>query len=116
MNALTKRIFFGHQSVGSNILDGIGDILTDNEDLKLIESRNPEDCTGSCFFHCRVGTNQDPLSKINDFVSLMETGFGDNVDIACFKFCYIDIQESTNVEQLFKSYRSQMESLVQFLE
>ena len=108
-----KRIFFGHQSVGSNILDGINNILTGDENLKLIESRNPGDCTGPCFFHCRIGKNQDPISKINDFKSLMNSGFGNNVDIACFKFCYIDIQESTNVEQLFETYRNELDLLAQ---
>ena len=85
--------------------------MASNEGLNLIESRIPDDCTGPCFFHCKVGKNQDPLSKINDFVSLMKGGFGNNVDIACFKFCYIDIQESTKVEPLFEAYRRAMESL-----
>lgn len=111
MFALKKRIFFGHQSVGSNILDGMKNILSDDNDFRPIETRTPGEVKGTGFYHCRVGTNQDPISKINDFVSLMNNGFGKNVDIACFKFCYIDIQESSDVTQLFETYQTAMQSL-----
>jgi hypothetical protein len=113
MNILTKRIFFGHQSVGTNILDGVNEILADNEKLKLIESRNLEDFSGPCIYHCKIGANQDPISKINDFVTLIHSSFGNNVDLACFKFCYTDIQELTDVEHLFETYRNEMDPLTQ---
>jgi len=113
MDVFTTRIFFGHQSVGTNILNGVNEILADNEKLKFVESRDLEDIAGPCFYHCTIGTNRDPISKINDFVTLMHNSFGNNVDLACFKFCYIDIQESTNVEHLFDIYRNQMNALTQ---
>ncbi len=43
----------------------------------------------------------------------MESGFGNNVDIACFKFCYIDIDESTDIGLLFDTYHSNMEVMTQ---
>jgi hypothetical protein len=108
---MQKRIFFGHQSVGANIIDGLKDIINGEGSLKVIESRNPHDSREPCLYHSRIGKNQDPLSKINDFISLMDSGFGNNVDIACFKFCYIDIQHTTDVHQLFDTYHNAMDSL-----
>jgi hypothetical protein len=104
-NITEQRIFFGHQSVGANILDGLRDLLADSERPEIIEARTPDTCQSPCFIHSRIGENGDPQSKIDDFVSLMDSGFGNNVDIAGFKFCYIDIQESTKVQRLFDTYR-----------
>src|SRR5213594_3175741 len=40
----SKRIFFGHQSVGDNILDGIRDIANKNSQIKLYvtETNDPQ--------------------------------------------------------------------------
>lgn len=111
MKIFQKRIFFGHQSVGSNIINGI-QALPVTSSLKFEESRTPAAAPGPCFFHAPIGRNKDPKSKIADFVSLINDGFGDNVDIACFKFCYIDIDRNSNVEELFDEYHKAMSLLV----
>ena len=40
-----KKIFFGHQSVGFDIIDGIKDIMKENPQIKLniVETSNPSD-------------------------------------------------------------------------
>jgi lysophospholipase L1-like esterase len=51
------------------------------------------------------------LSKIRDFQTILDGGVGEKVDVAFFKFCFVDVKRGTDVEALFDAYRSQMESL-----
>ncbi len=107
------RIFFGHQSVGENILEGIQDLAKDSPapSLRLVKTRNPASLSEPAFAHTDIGRNEDPKSKCDDFASLMDKGFGTRTDIAFFKFCFVDIMAGTDVEQVFSHYRSTMERL-----
>ena len=64
-----KKIYFGHQSVGFNIIDGIKDLMAENIslNLKIKETDNPDEFDGALFGHSRVGQNKDGQSKIDDF-------------------------------------------------
>jgi len=108
-----KRIFFGHQSVGNNIISGIENILNENSNihLNIIETKTPKDFTAPIFGHFGVGENFDPLSKNKDFTSIIDDGIGEKADIAFYKYCYVDIKESADVEALFSSYRLNMSIL-----
>ncbi|MDY6934872.1 MAG: hypothetical protein SVZ03_11725 [Spirochaetota bacterium] len=105
-----KRIYFGHQSVGFNIIDGINDIIKENSSIKLniVKTDNIEDFKRPIFAHSQNGINKDPKSKVDAFTNLMEKGLGDKVDIAFFKFCYVDILNDTNVNEVFNYYKSAM--------
>ena len=106
-NLASKKIYFGHQSVGFNIIDGINDILSiDGSGVKINikETRDPNDFDVPIFAHSGIGRNREPISKIDDFKKLMESGIGNKVDIAFFKFCYVDVDENTNLEKIFKYY------------
>jgi len=105
-----KHIFFGHQSVGGNILEGVQDVqkdlpVTELEDAKAIASAKPG------LFHAMVGSNGDPGSKIKEFEEMIRGGVGNKADIAFFKFCYIDITEDTDVPGLFQQYKQTMTGL-----
>jgi hypothetical protein len=108
-----KKIFFGHQSVGKNIIRGIKSILKENPGLHLniIETNTPDSFTAPVFGHFRVGENFDPLSKNKDFSAMMDSGIGRKTDIAFYKYCYIDISGKTDVKSLFSSYKLNMEIL-----
>lgn len=112
-NLARKKIFFGHQSVGNNIISGIEDlmIINPNINLRIVEADNPRDFSSGIFAHHSVGQNVDPESKIKDFVRMMHKGIGDKADIAFFKFCYIDFNSSTNVHAVFNDYKDAMENL-----
>ena len=112
-NLSKKRIFFGHQSVGGNIVMGIADVLDSNKDIKLVilESDKPENLKPGTFEHALIGQNEQPLSKIEAFSELIKSGTGKNSDIAFFKFCYIDINKSTDVKSLFNTYQQKMSEL-----
>lgn len=107
LNSLAqKKIFFGHQSVGNNIIEGMKCIITGIPEVKLniVETNNPADFDGPIFGHAKVGKNLDPFLKIDDFKKIMESGIGSKVDIAFLKFCYLDITEKTDIDMLFDYY------------
>ena len=108
-----KSIYFGHQSVGFNILDGVSAILKekDNIPLKIEEKENPENYKSGVITHSRIGENRVPRSKLDGFVDLVKKGKGNNADIMFFKFCYIDFNEKTDVEALFNDYQEAFEQL-----
>lgn len=108
-----KRIFFGHQSVGQNIIEGLATIMPEIPYLRLNirETENPADLGAPVFAHFPIGHNMDPRSKIDDFRKILESGVGSSADIAIFKFCFVDIDHGTDVERLSESYDLAMTSL-----
>ncbi len=107
------RIYFGHQSVGYNIIEGVRDIMKQHQEIRLniVETVHPDDLGPAMLGHGRIGKNQDPSSKIDAFVRLMENGAAEKVDMALFKFCYVDVTESTDIDRLFDDYKNSLASL-----
>ncbi|MDL1962413.1 MAG: hypothetical protein LWX01_12110 [Deltaproteobacteria bacterium] len=112
-NLSQKKIYFGHQSVGFNIIEGIKDLMKVNPQIKLniVETSEPEAPDNPLFAHSRVGSNMDPKSKTDAFASLMDKGIGDKADIAFFKFCYVDIAGQTDVQEVFTRYKETLARL-----
>jgi len=106
------RIFFGHQSVGKNILDGIREISEDSGNkVNISESRVANDNNEAVFLHAGIGKNEDPYSKMSDFREIIEKGLGGRVDMAFFKFCYVDFGRNTDIKSVFQKYKETMKSL-----
>lgn len=103
-----RRIFFGHQSVGGNIMQGLGDLAGGK--LTLVEGRSAEALTKPAFVHALVGRNEAPLTKVADFEKALDE-LGGRAEIAFFKFCYIDFTASTDVEALFAEYTAALTRL-----
>jgi len=108
-----KKIYFGHQSVGFNIIEGIEDLMKEHPKLKLniVETTNTNDFSDGVLAHTRVGKNRDPQSKIDEFSNLIERGIGDKADIAALKFCYVDISSETDIRKSFNNYKNAIELL-----
>jgi len=108
-----KRIYFGHQSVGANIVEGIRDLCRKQgiPALRIVESSQAEDFADPAFGHSAIGRNHDPRSKIDAFAGILGAGLGNRVDLAFFKFCYVDVTDGSDVAGLFGYYRSVMEQL-----
>jgi len=108
-----KRIFFAHQSVGFNIIDGIRDLMKDHPKIKLniVETSNPESIRGPVFAHARVGSNGDPNSKCGAFANLIKKASGNALDFALLKFCYVDVTSTTDIERVFSSYSNMVSSI-----
>lgn len=107
------QVFFGHQSVGANVLEGIPGVYQGfGVSVPTINDGAP--LAGGSFGNAWIGNNYDPRSKINDFgVWLRSRGVGAAADVALMKLCYLDIDRSTDVDAWFAEYRSKMAALEQ---
>ncbi len=110
---MAKKIFFGHQSVGNNIVQGIRDLEKVDPRLKLniTKSPDPQSVVGPAFVEFEIGQNGNPQSKIDSFAAILDKGMGAQGGIAMFKFCYVDIDASTDVPAMFAGYRDAMSTL-----
>lgn len=108
-----KTYFFGHQSVGRNMLDGLRMVMADNPAVKLtiVEGDTGESASDGAFVHANVGENRDPASKLQHFGSALEAGLGNQADAAFLKFCYVDLTKAGDPEALFKQYQASIETL-----
>ena len=103
--AAQTKVFFGHQSVGMNIIDGIPGAYAGSDIAAptIVQTDTPP--AGIAFAHSYVGANGDPAGKLADMRSLLAAGFGDWADVALVKFCYVDITAGTDVQALFEEYQ-----------
>lgn len=108
-----KKIYFAHQSVGYNIVDGLNDIMKENPMIKLniVHSTDPEVFKQPVFAHSSVGQNTQPDSKVDDFAKILERGIGNKADIAFMKFCYVDIDDKTDIQKTFNYYKKKLAQL-----
>lgn len=107
-----KTIFFGHMSVGFNIMDGVSDILKEKPDIALsvYEAKRPADASTARLNHAAIGHNGDPIAKIaafRDFVKSMNP----LPDIAFMKFCYVDFYAHTESDAVISAYRQTIAEL-----
>lgn len=108
-----NHIFFGHQSVGVNILSGIQALSRQGEfTLDVVEARSADACPDHpALVHAAIGKNLDPISKIRDFAAVMRGGLGAQTDIAFLKFCYVDFESGSRLAEVFSEYKSTMATL-----
>jgi lysophospholipase L1-like esterase len=95
-SVLRTRLFFGHQSVGANILEGVRSIIAPRT-LSWADAM--------------IGTNEQPLSKLEAFRSAVTAGAGKGSEVALMKFCYVDFNSGTNVATLFETYKKTLAAL-----
>jgi hypothetical protein len=109
----TKKIFFGHQSVGSNIIQGIRELMSTEPRLKInvVKSADPQSIPAPAIVEFEIGRNGDPRSKNEAFAAILDKGMGAQGGIAMFKYCYVDIDSSTDVQKMFTDYRAEINTL-----
>ena len=101
------KIFFGHQSVGGNILDGV----RQQQSVGVAPlSGGPAPVGTVLLAEAMVGENEQPLSKIKDFERLTNQHAA-SLHAAMFKLCYIDFNADTDVPALFKTYTETLDRL-----
>ncbi|MCK4787619.1 MAG: hypothetical protein KAV87_27935 [Desulfobacteraceae bacterium] len=110
-----KKIYFGHQSVGNNIIDGLKEWGRQKPEVKLriIRLQDSYKIDSPGLYQASIGKNNYPRSKIDAFVAAMRQGIGNSADVAFFKFCFVDINSGTNVYELFDYYVEKMALLKQ---
>ena len=110
------RVYFGHQSVGGNIMDGLADlqrqigkpVIQVGELDALGVSRD-----GGILLHTKIGENGKPDSKCEDFRRILDEKLAGQIDVALFKFCYVDFSDTTDVDAIFATYARTMDDLKQ---
>jgi hypothetical protein len=107
------RVFFGHQSVGMNILEGVPGVFSDLGVAAppIHEGQASPGPNGGYIAHTFVGENENPMGKIDDFNAKLRAGMGKQVDVAMMKFCYVDVYASRDVNALFTHYRDTIAAL-----
>jgi len=105
------KIFFGHQSVGINLLDGIKKLsVTSGVPLHIVELKSANEVGKAMIAQTFLAENGYPLKKISNF----QLAFGpkqSNLDVALMKFCFIDFTANTDAKSLFASYKTSIEAL-----
>lgn len=108
-----KRIFFGHQSIGENILGGLSRIFAGEgiEGLKIVNVEKSAPPGGPLLAETRIGKNGDPRGKCDAFESRVLNFPGGPPDIAVLKFCFVDFKPETDVSVLFGYYNAMVDTL-----
>lgn len=107
-----RRIFFGHQSVGRDIMGGMRALLAEHSGtpLRVVETDRPDLTDGPAFMEARIGRNREPRSKLEAFERIVASGLGAG-GIALLKFCYVDVGNDTDVDALYDDYRESIARL-----
>ncbi len=109
----TSRVYFGHQSVGANILDGLRELsaAAPTSAVKIVGTRNVDSVVDPAVIEFPIGENGDPVSKARDFASALDESRERSPAIALFKYCYLDLTPSTDVTALFAAHRTGVRAL-----
>lgn len=109
----STRVYFGHQSVGSNILEGLRELGTARSDhqLSIVRSREPATDSTPAILEFLIGQNGAPETKIDDFAEALARMAAADAGVAMFKFCYLDITPDTDVQQLFQRHREAVRAM-----
>ena len=115
LRAVSKaRVYFGHQSVGRNILDGLEDLQRGlgESAVRVVElgSASVADDRG-ILLHGNVGQNERPATKCEDFQRILDQELKGRVDVALFKFCYVDFNDTSDVAAIFDVYSRTLDDL-----
>jgi hypothetical protein len=114
LRALARaRIYFGHHSVGDNMLSGLQRIASEEgvADLRIEALGDLTELPETFLAHSRVGANGDPQSKLEDFARILRGGTLARLDLAFMKFCYVDFDPSSDAAAIYDRYCLQLEEL-----
>ena len=105
-----ERVYFGHQSVGANLLEGVKQLADGaGVPLRIIESPSAGAVAAGSIAHVFLAENGAPLRKLESFKTAL--GEGARVDVALMKFCYVDVNGDTDAKALFERYRATITEL-----
>lgn len=106
-----KKVFFGHQSVGENVLAGLAALASEAKvSLRIAEGATAEAFAAPGIVHARVGKNEDPHSKLRDFEALLD-GPARAAEVALVKLCYVDFGPGVDAQKLFEAYLERVEAV-----
>lgn len=102
-----RRVYFGHQSVGANVVAGLEELLAAQPalGLKVVQTKEPSVLAGPAFVHFYAGRNEHPDEKNADFLKVLDARPAPDGGIALLKYCYVDMTAGTDVARLFADYQ-----------
>lgn len=105
------RVFFGHQSVGGNLLGAVPGVFARyGLAAPAVVDGVPPAAGG--LGNAYVGRNGDPRSKIDAFADWVNNrGVGTGSRVAFMKLCYVDVTAQFDVDAWFTEYRTKMTAL-----
>lgn len=109
----TKRILFGHMSVGQNMCDGIVPLYSSYgvaPPTILTNLTHINSASGAFFAEFGLGTNGYPLTKVANFDTQVRL-YQAKLDIVFMKFCFLDILSTTDLTAVFNAYKSVMDGI-----
>lgn len=113
--AARVKVFFGHQSVGMNLIGGVPGVFAGKgvPAPRIVEvgEQTGLPAEGGFLAHAYVGENGDPVGKLRDFDAKLRSGLAEQVEVALVKFCYVDITSDTDVDALFREYQTTLAAL-----
>jgi hypothetical protein len=105
-----STVLFGHQSVGSNVLDGLGALAREEGvELRIAEVRSAAELRPGTFGHVFVAANGDPRRKLGSFTAALAGGV--DPEIALLKFCFVDFDANADARALFAQYEATLRDL-----
>lgn len=117
----TKRIYFAHQAIGSEMVTGLRELARRRPAFAMTVTAYAEpdrtDGTMHSVFETpalvegNAGRRGNPEKKIDEFSSFLRSSEGANIDIAILKLCYGDIGRMTDAEELFGRYTKAIEEI-----
>ena len=108
------RILFSHHSVGGNIIMGIQRLdseIPEGRHIRIASLDEAATSKGPMLIHFSGGQNGEPKTKIDSFASTIRGEARLKPDLAFMKFCYVDFNPRTDVDDLFGYYRRTIEAL-----
>jgi hypothetical protein len=106
------RILFAHQSVGRDILAGVQDLAQETGVSLQIQQIDGLPTGGPGLFHAPVGSNGDPVSKVEAFAGLLTRPERPAYDLAVLKFCYEDLEQGAKGQAgLLQRYAARMDEV-----
>jgi len=110
-----RTVYFGHKSVGDNIMLGVGRLAAEaGVPLRILEVGETLPASdGPAFSHGAVAENRDPARKLESFARVLTSAPAPGLEVALLKFCFVDFDASTDVAALFARYQSAFSALRQ---
>ena len=108
-----RQIFFGHQSVGENLMAGVEHVLRTRTDISVQVrlTDDPSQMAAAGFYHARIGQNGFPATKLEAFAEIVSDSAIAPSGTVILKLCYVDVAPGTDPEAVFAQYRQTVDSL-----
>lgn len=107
------KILFAHQSVGFDVIRGLGSLGKEERYKVSIQPQIKANWFGrnAGIGEYFAGRNGDASGKIQEFAKRVRDEFGSCVDVAVFKLCYADLTERSDPDAIFEEWKKEMEGL-----